>query len=391
VSSACCSEEVVKPRARLQRWWQRGGEGQGQTWARYEHAWCRGACAALSPRQYQRVRAVWVSELRCDLTVHLPLNAQCCAVLEKMQPLAARPGRLLILLLVASSFESIPAFAPSLEFRGARTTSCSGSKGLVCIFGLTQRGTTPCKTEVIIPVTQTVDPKPYGQRIYPVHPDDLSPEARRMGLIRMILAVGLRDVIMGLVLAFGIVATSSGFDSPDYHFPCAAWLFSCIFGRMVTQDDISPVAFDMRHSAPAPRVAKAPMVKRGNSFAQWRDLAVGGNVASQTPNRGPQRLLVNAASAGGPSSSAPRNLHSGLPTKRGPQRLVVKFSSAVEEEPSRWPPQVLSLPFMIVWGFISDVLGSVSWLVSPSAHYASVQEPELWDPRDESTPPESGV
>ena len=298
---------------------------------------------------------------------------ECCAVLEKMQPLAARPGCLLMLLLVANSFESIPAFVPSLEFRGARARSCAGSKGTVCIFGLAQRGTTPCKTEVIIPVTQTVDPKPYGQRIYPVHPDDLSPEARRMGLVKMILAVGLRDVIMGLVLALGIVATSAGFDSPDYHFPCAAWLFSCIFGRMVTQDDMGPVAFDMRHSAPAPRMAEDPMVKRGDSFAQWRDLALDGNVASQTRNRGP------------------RNLHSGLPTKRGPHRLVVKFASAVEEEPSRTPPQVPSLPFMIVWGFISDVLGSVWWLVSPSAHYASVHEPELWDPRDGSTPPESGV
>ena len=307
-----------------------------------------------------------------------------------MQPLAARPGCLLMLLLVGNSFESIPAFAPSLEFRGARRTSCSGSKGLVCLFGLAQRGTTPCKTEVIIPVTPTVDPKPYGQRIYPVHPDDLSPEARRMGLMRMILAVGLRDIIMGLILALGIVATSAGFDSPDYHFPCAAWLFSCIFVRMVTQDDMGPVAFDMRHSAPAPRVAEAPTV-RANSFAQWRDLAVRGNVASQTPNRGPQRLLVNAASTGSPSSSAPRNLHSGLPTKRGPQRLVVNFASAVEEEPSCSRPQVLSLPFMMVWGFISDVLGSVLWLVSPSAHYAPVQEPELWDPRDESTPPESGI
>ena len=98
-----------------------------------------------------------------------------------MVSVAARPGRLLMLLLVSSSFESIPAFAPSVgrlpfEPRTRGAAPPSGAASVVCVFAQ-PRGTQPCKTKVIVPVTSAEDPRPYGQRIYPVHPDDLSPEA----------------------------------------------------------------------------------------------------------------------------------------------------------------------------------------------------------------------
>lgn len=304
-----------------------------------------------------------------------------------MVSVAARPGRLLMLLLVSSSFESIPAFAPSVgrlpfEPRTRGAAPPSGAASVVCVFAQ-PRGTQPCKTKVIVPVTSAEDPRPYGQRIYPVHPDDLSPEARRQGLMRMILAVGVRDLVMGLVLALAIVASSAGFDAPDYHFPSTMWLFSCIFARMVTQD-MGPVAFDMRHSASGFQAraheAKAPKMSRGDSFAQWRDSTVNGNAASQAPaGAGAVEGLVAAA------RKRPRPV-----LNKGTQRLVVNFASAVAEEPPRSRPQGLNLLVTLVWGFLADLLGSARWLVSRRPG-AEEEEPELWDPRDDSTPPESGV
>ena len=282
-----------------------------------------------------------------------------------------------MLVLVASHLELSPAFtgAPHALRLVKRSRAGKGPTAPTCLFGMTPTNQ-GSKTEILVPVTQAEDPKPYGQRMYPVHPDDLSSADRRNGLLKMILAVGVRDLAMGMITAFAFIAADSNFASPDYHFPYAVWLLSCIFARLVTQDDMAPVSFDMK-LGPLPQAKAAiPVIRRADSFAQWRDSTINPNIASQTPRR------VGAATARQPRPQL----------NKGTQRLVVNFAATARpaEEPSVPVPMGLKMLGTIIMGFIADLTGSIWWMLKIKGKAQDEPEPETWDPR-EPTSPESGV
>ena len=235
----------------------------------------------------------------------------------------------------------------------------------LCLFGRPSTPhSEPSKTKRLIPMTNAKDPRPYGQRLYPVHPDDLSVADRRTGLFKMILAVGVRDVMMGMMMALVLFAVGTGFDSPDYHFPYAIWLFSCIFGRLVTQDEFAPNGFNMQRAATAStKQLKIPSIQNAASFEQWRSTAI----TRQRPraNLGAQRMVANFAISEPP----------------------------VEQAPSS-SPNAVGLMRTIVVGFVSDVTGALFWVFDPKSNVPADEEPgavHVWDPRDLDTPTEPGV
>ena len=134
-------------------------------------------------------------------------------------------GQLLILALIFNNFQLSPAFtsAPLRLFNVVGTpTSCISAASRA-----TQR---IVSVDTTVPVTHDGDERPYGQRIYPVHPDDLSPEERRTTLMRMIMMVGMRDVMISVFMAVAFLGAGAEVDT----FPVGLWLFSVIFARMAT-------------------------------------------------------------------------------------------------------------------------------------------------------------
>lgn len=299
----------------------------------------------------------------------------------------ARPACLLLLALFGCNFQMSPAFtsAPSLPLSLSGVGNAHARTGPMFLFGRPiLRETQPMSTEHVAPVTSDPNPMPYGQRMYPVHPDDLSPEDRRKSLMKMVLAVGVRDVMMGMVAAFSIMAASTGFDfaSPDYHFPVGVWLLSCLFGRLVTQDDVGPFTFSMSHAASLPlrqqaAAAKAPL-KRSDSFANWRDTAINPSIAQ----------LQTAGAAVVPS--APR-------LNVGTQRLVANFATtaALTEESALETPSPMGFKIFValLWGFLSDLIGAAGFVKKPQCNVPVVTDgsEEMWDPRAPNTPTEPGV
>ena len=297
----------------------------------------------------------------------------------------ARPAFLLLLALFGCNFQLSPAFtsAPSGPLSGARNFHRHARTGPMCLFGKPSlKATQPMSTGQLVPVTSDPDPMPYGQRMYPVHPDDLSPEDRKQGLAKMILAVGVRDIMMGMVTAFLIMAASTGFDfaSPDYHFPVGVWLFSCLFCRLVTQDDVGPVTFSMSHASLSVQqgTAAKPSLKRSDSFANWRDTAI--NPSIDQPQTS---VRVGAA-------IVPR-------LNMGTQRLVANFATIapLPEDSALEAPSPFGFKIFVsmLWGFLADLVGAAGWVKSPKCNVPVVEDgsEEMWDPRDPGTPAEPGV
>jgi len=270
--------------------------------------------------------------------------------------------QLLVAALVASHVQSGLAFM-SLLISPVLQGLAHRSFQPLCLFGRPSAlQSEPSKTERLIPVTSAKDPKPYGQRLYPVHPDDMSVADRRTGLFKMILAVGVRDVTMGMMMALVLFAVGAGFNSPNYHFPYAIWLFSCIFGRLVTQDEFAPNGFNLQHAATAStKHLKVPSIQKSASFAQWRSTAI--------------------------TSPRPR-------VNSGTQRMVVNFapSEPAVEQASSSSSNAAGLMHTIVVGFVSDVAGALRWVFDPKSNVPADEEPgvvDVWDPRDLDTPIDS--
>ena len=240
------------------------------------------------------------------------------------------------------------------------------------------------------PAKQPHDPMTYGQRIYPVHPSDLTAEDRRGGLLRLVLWTGVRDCIIGLLVAFAMYVAGAGIDGRDHHFPVVAWLLSCIvFGR-VLQDGLAPAVFHFDHviwaSAEEAKLTRAgaSRIQRSDSFALWRESAI---------NPGIQDDVVQRRRIG-----RERKWEEGQAAESNP-RMVVEYSEAVPvDERESWPGTVRKAVAAIVWGFLSDVGDALVWLTGPSSNSEpNPEDPrdssdfEVWDPRDPHTPPESGV
>ena len=298
-----------------------------------------------------------------------------------------RSGCVLFLVLVAGNLESSPAFsnAPSQSLFRVQMPRKLDRRGPTCRVGHDHAAAS--KTQQLytesMPSNGAIS---FSQRIYPVHPDDLSPEQRRVNLMKMVLAVGMRDMLLGMAAASFVFVTSSGFDSPDYHFPVVTWLFYCLVGR-VMQDDLGPLAFDMQHIQ-VPHPPMPSFIPHTNSFADWRDATISPKDIEQ-----PQRLGPRSA-----PSSNPR-----LKLGAGTQRIITNFATQAELAP---PPVVSgpntdSFPLQVVRGFsvivfniFSDLFDALSWVFHPHANVPENEEPgpeDLWDCRDPDTPIEPGL
>ena len=300
------------------------------------------------------------------------------------------PGKLLVLVLVATSFEMSPAFKSAPAHR---TLPVQGRIGPLCLFGKPAAGSVQHvpppslsktrRVEAAGPARQPGDPMTYGQRIYPVHPSDLTPEDRRRGLAKLVMFVGVRDCIVGLLVAGAFFIAGAGHESPDFQFPVVSWLLSCIMFGRVFQDGLAPAFFNFDHQARggAANTMNPPgVLRRSDSFAQWRESTVS-----------PPGLVDRDA-------RLPRVDR--YQSHADKQRLVVEYAQAAatpdgKDSALRVLTQALGT---ILWGFVSDVVEAFKWVVAPKSNSEpNPADPrdssdfEVWDPRDAATPHEPGV
>ena len=297
-------------------------------------------------------------------------------------------GKLLVLVLVATSFEMSPAFTSAPAHR---TLSIQGRIGPLCLFGKPAAGSDQHvpppslsktrRVEAAGPARQPGDPMTYGQRIYPVHPSDLTPEDRRNGLAKLVMFVGVRDCIVGLLVAGAFFIAGAGHESPDFQVPVVSWLLSCIMVGRVFQDGLAPAYFNFDHQARGgdTKTVTPGVLHRSDSFAQWRESAI------SPPG-------LSDRDAGLPRADSYKS-------HDDKQRLVVEYAQAatpdVKDRPLRVFKQALGT---IVWGFVSDVVEAFKWVVAPKSNSEpNPDDPrdssdfEVWDPRDAATPHEPGV
>jgi len=307
------------------------------------------------------------------------------------------PRFLLALTVLFAGFELSPAFSGAPAHKTLRLHARGGP---LCLFGKPSEDPgapqAVSKTRKISadsaparhtgPARQPHDPMTYGQRIYPVHPSDLSVEDRRGGLLRLVLWTGVRDCMVGLLVAFAMYLAGAGVDGKDQHFPVVAWLISCIvFGR-VLQDGLAPAVFHFDHMSLAPTDAKrtrasASRIQRSDSFAQWRESAINPGFQDDVALR---RVRDSKWQEQGAESNP---------------RMVVEYSEAVPvDERVSWPRTVGMAVTAIVWGLLSDVGDALVWLTRPRSNSEpNPEDPrdssdfEVWDPRDPHTPTEPGV
>ena len=180
----------------------------------------------------------------------------------------------------------------------------------------------------------------------------------------------MRDVMISVFMAVAFLGAGAEVDS----YPVGLWLFSVIFARMATEDDISAIAQNMsgelENLAPTIAATRSDSLTRPDSFAQWRQ-----NVVSPSIKKPSFRLGAG-------------HLHRGQEGRR-----IAKFAS---DEPaianpsgSRHGalPHALKLMASMAGGFTSDVASAIAWMASPQTACVPPDENnlEFWDPRDPET------